>query len=44
MHAFPLIQARRKKELDYLLKMVEMNGYEKKVILKLSERNERKRK
>jgi hypothetical protein len=44
MYAFPLSPARRKKELDYIVKMAEMNGYDRKVILKLSEKHERKRK
>jgi hypothetical protein len=44
MHAFPLTTARRNKELDYLLKMAEMNGFDKEVVLKLNEKHERKRK
>ncbi len=43
MYAFPLSPARRRKELDYIVKMAEMNGYDRKVILKLSEKHERKK-
>jgi hypothetical protein len=32
------------KELDYIVKMTEINGYNRKVIFKLSKKHERKRK
>jgi hypothetical protein len=44
MHAFPLTRARRENELNYILKMAEINGYNKKAILKLNGKHKRKRK